>query len=1670
MNGICVSETRIERRVGQSLRWIVGVAVAALLGFVGHGAEPVVCDGTNRWIGAASGGSWKDPSNWRALSAKGYSVEELFRRYAVYDLRGLAGGAVLTNDYAGGNAYNLRDSTGQTFVCGLVASGEPGAVWTVVPGADAGAVRFCAPSTVDVAGGLIDFRTPLAGSCTYPVMTPAKTGSGAFRFGVPATYLWESVWTTAAGTTVLSTNFNLIAFKFAQANGGRLLVTPPGMSRVCCITAVSGTKADASAVVEIAHGATLDLSSGFNTFSGTWYGDVAGAGDLRLSGGGNYVFAKGQKTAPLSLTGTYRLTNADLAFGTAATPNPPSPAAALAADASGLVRLFTDQALRAISGAGAGGGVVWPTNRTLTVAGAGETNVFAARLVGGAFTYAAPNGRLTLTGANGYSGPTTVAAGTLAVRRPKRTAAQLLPAPLARWTFDEAVVSAAGDVVFPDSGPHGWNLVSVPTNANGRLLHVVTGAMTDNDGHVTRFAATSNANTAVRLQSGVKMSDALADGSSFTVSLRSGRSSSGVFLIFGDGTAAGSVRLSHEGCPRYPAWFAGSSTRRGDNDALITYTMSPANWTQLTLVYDAPSKTLTRYLDGVCQSSVTATVNLKPRDLVLAAKTLDPATGALDGQRQNLHFDDLRVYGMALDAEQVAALVREVRGVEGAGAPEPIPAGSPVTVAAGATLAVEAGGEVALGRLAGAGVVEVADGATFSCADLANFTGRIVCRGEVNLTDAQWAARERGDFTLEYVPTDYLRNVSPDVVTCTSLPDDVKFYSTLYTKSWNSYGAKDAYRIDAEGRRPFGYCSGSVTQAVGCVDVVARRDGTAQATWTMRPVRELPDLNQFCVSLGLTVRAFAGGAGRVVVDGETKALTDAVAPNKTFKNPKEVVVYDRDGRMRIVLEPLQDCTLLVQDNRSGGWSETVSLRFSVSAPDGWTVGADYVQAFRLSHPEAHLEVKPFGYKTLAADGSWVPLAATYADTAAGGILDFSSLRRTPGDAGACGRVVVRNGRFEFEDLPGVPQRFFGANLTEDAACPDKAAVGRCCAQLARMGYNAVRIHHHEKRLVAGGGDLAATNLSATAMEKFDALVAACITNGLYLTTDLFVSRSPVAWRAVGYGRDGSLATDDFKYLVYADERVFANLCDFTRNFFSHVNPHTGRSLAAEPALLGINLINEGNKSYFGNPRNLLANYPVWQPKWEAWLAAKKGTEPHVYGALSPEPPANLTATAEGAAFAQFLRETEESLFDRLKAFLRDELGCRAPLTNLNGGSDKTAAYFLPRAERYDYIDYHRYIDHPSFLETSWQLPARTGNSNPLTDVRAGMPALLDLRIPGKPFMLSEWNYSGPSLHRSMGGLYYGAIHALQDHDGLFRFAWSQGKGGVENPEGKSAGGFFDIVGDPLARASERIAALLFMRGDLKPLRKSYVYRYTRKVASGALADQPGGSGTAEERHWAGWFAKLGSVVGDVVPTGAVEAGVWPNAAKTRAQVWADLGVVPPADGSLPPGGDGQVKVDGTVGSIAVSTSKTAAFFVPRGEGTAGPLVARVGEESATVCAAAMDGEALVRSARVLFFHLTESGNAGEQFSDDRQQIVLKWGGRPSLLRAGRAEVELAFEDGRFRTVWALAEDGTPLREVPSRCDGAKLRFVADVAADPSCAAYQYEIKVTRPPGMRVIMR
>ena len=381
---------------------------------IAGGAWAVSCDGTNVWIGAASGGSWSNAANWEAHSAKGYGVEELFHRYTVYDFRNLAPGAVVTMDYEDGNAYNPRDSTGNTFVYGMVFSGNPGDTWTLAKGTDK-RIRFTSPSYMDITGGTLDFQAAIVTSASYPKTDAGfhKRGTGTLRWGYPNAYFWESSPRLDAGTLELTNNASFTCCAWKMASGTKMNVVS-GLNRLGSLFTDSNVSADT--VVDIPAGTTLKLVTSFNTYSPNFYGDMTGSGTLDVRGGGSFVFNKGAKTGPFSFAGLLSAWNADLTFGTASAPVGVNPAASVDIAASGHINFTADQTLAHLSGKGADGCVVVPSNATLTVSGAtgvSTSTVFAARIQGGRFVKDGADYELTLAGANAYTGATHVAGGTL---------------------------------------------------------------------------------------------------------------------------------------------------------------------------------------------------------------------------------------------------------------------------------------------------------------------------------------------------------------------------------------------------------------------------------------------------------------------------------------------------------------------------------------------------------------------------------------------------------------------------------------------------------------------------------------------------------------------------------------------------------------------------------------------------------------------------------------------------------------------------------------------------------------------------------------------------------------------------------------------------------------------------------------------------------------------------------------------------------------------------------------------------------------------------------------------------------------------------------------------------------------------------------------------------------
>jgi hypothetical protein len=727
---------------------------------------------------------------------------------------------------------------------------------------------------------------------------------------------------------------------------------------------------------------------------------------------------------------------------------------------------------------------------------------------------------------------------------------------------------------------------------------------------------------------------------------------------------------------------------------------------------------------------------------------------------------------------------------------------------------------------------------------------------------------------------------------------------------------------------------------------------------------------------------------------------------------------------------------------------------------------------------------------ITAGPDWIPLQPEL-DIEPGSALDFSALGLVDAPAGKQGRVIVNPaGHFAFERSPEVSRRFYGVNLCFGAHYMSKEEADRLAERLVRLGYNALRIHHYERDLTQG--QRPTTTLNPQKLDQFDYLMAALIRRGLYLTTDLFVSR-PVAWRDLGVDRDGQVPMDTFKILVPVHAAAFENWKAFSRAFLDHVNPYTQRRYADEPALAWLAMINEGN---FGNFLKDLRTYPEWQQAWNRWLAKRY---PH-RAALATAWGGEL---GEGEELAQasvalpeniydsklrtrdcllFFAETEWDMVTRMKRFLREELGCRALVSNANSWTRFTTDQEARAV--YDYVDDHFYVDHPQFLEGSWRLPSCCPNTSPLAGGATGGRHLSFTRLFDRPFTITEYNYSGPGRFRGVGGILTGALGALQDWDGIWRFAYSHSREAMFTP---SRINYFDMACDPLGQAAERASLLLFLRGDLQPAPHSVAVVMT----AADLAEPPKKVPTlAPSWHWLAWVTRLGTRWLPAAASALPHDLVLPVGWKTPADAWGpqdalianpyslddaalwtavkQRGLVTSANATDPArksyqSETGEVWIDAPSDRLVLDTPRTAGGYAPAGQTVQAPkggVTIRVAGADATVWVSALDQEPIRRSRRLLVTHLTDLQNTDIKYAEEARQTLLDWGRMPHLIRAGQAEVSVAASlPGRYR-VWALAPSGRRLAEVPATKSDGQLAFTADVAGDaPNGARLLYEVTV-----------
>ena len=849
----------------------------------------------------------------------------------------------------------------------------------------------------------------------------------------------------------------------------------------------------------------------------------------------------------------------------------------------------------------------------------------------------------------------------------------------------------------------------------------------------------------------------------------------------------------------------------------------------------------------------------------------------------------------------------------------------------------------------------------------------------------------------------------------------------LSCADWVATEAKGAYALDMQGRSCFYFARGGARFADAIVNLSQLPEGCLRIDYGISFAVDVETETVGC-SMKLPACAMEGRTWRV---GSKRGV---------FARSQTGGTQLARGRFELLEFPLPECdagllrivttnavTCLIQDSRK--WEDVYTVRIGNLGRHKYAKGEVLSFAVVLSAdvPLAAVDWKPY---TVSAGAEWVPLEYCRdiePDTA----LDFSNMGFIDAPAGKHGWLKNSGGHFEFEGLPGTGQRFYGINLVGTANFPDHALADALVTRFRRLGYNTIRIHHHDDPTVGGSPD--GLMLNAANMDRLDYLVAAAIREGIYITTDIYVSRK-VKWRHIGVDKDGTIDIQLFKALCAVYEPAFRNWAAYAKNFLEHENKYTGRRYIDEPAVPLVSLVNEGG--FFMGWNRGIRDDPRVLASWKSWLEAKRATKPgFAPGTSGDKLPEGFWKDGINPAVAEWTGELEARMVSRMKAYLR-ELGCKALLSNDNCGPHYASLQCA--TSDYDYIDDHFYVDHPSFPEKRWSLPSTCPNRNPLLGTGTLSPsAQAFTRMLDKPFTITEWNFSGPGRYRGVGGILTGAMAAQQGWDGLWRFAYAHSREGLGNRDIKGQS-YFDLASDPLAQASERACLCLFMRGDLEPLSKGIALLVTpESVSHGKVL-----RGAPEWANSA-WSMRTGSCLSPEAANGLRVVK------REDAESEASRRIVKDAETQTP------LCIDRGRGTFTIDTPRTCGGFAPEGEIKAGALNASVSGSPATVWVHSLDGEPIHRSRRLLLTHLTDVQGDGATFADESMKVLLKWGGQP-VVRAGEAKIRIRRSIPDKCAVYSLDTAGRRIAGVPTKTEDGFVAFAANVAYGDS-ATILYEI-------------
>lgn len=418
-------------------------------------------------------------------------------------------------------------------------------------------------------------------------------------------------------------------------------------------------------------------------------------------------------------------------------------------------------------------------------------------------------------------------------------------------------------------------------------------------------------------------------------------------------------------------------------------------------------------------------------------------------------------------------------------------------------------------------------------------------------------------------------------------------------------------------------------------------------------------------------------------------------------------------------------------------------------------------------------------------------------------VDLSSLNRLEIPAGKHGFVQAEGEKLVFHD--GTSARFWGTNVAAYTLFHTaKEEVRQQAKRLSRLGFNLVRLHHHdspwvEPNIFGGRQAFHGNTLDPAMLERLDWWIKCLKDEGIYVWLDMHAQRflnksdSITAFDEISKGKENA----DLKGYNYVNPSVALAMKNFSSAYLRHINQYTGLAYKDDAAIVAVLITNENDlTSHFGNA--LLPDKKV------PWHNSQYMREAKAYATKSGLNPERTWRSWEPGAAIYFLNDLEYRFDVDMIAYLRG-LGVRVPIVTTNTWGNNPLNS-LPALTTGDMIDVHSYGG-VGELEM-----------NPLYS--ANMVNWLGAaQVSGRPMTVSEWNVSPyPVADRHNVPIYIAAVASHQGWDAIMQYAYSQ-----EPIRGAGTPSNWHAYNDPALLAALPAAALMYRQGHVREATTTYTF-------------------------------------------------------------------------------------------------------------------------------------------------------------------------------------------------------------------------------------------------------